>query len=457
MDIDAFLKEEFVGGKTYVTVSIPEEADEIAYKTITYSTPVFLPPVTLSELNGEQIFSYDVTADRFLRVSMLPNAMTPLEFLTFMKNITDAVVNCDDYFMSPLNLLINEEYLYVNTKSFDVRLLYVPFTESVCTDTEINSQVFKISRRFAKTNGLEWQGVITRLWNMSESTSVYDANEMFTSLYNEYSRNEASSGAIQREAIQRETPYHTEEKAETTRDVQQEPVKSKKAGLFSKKPETVKQSSGAGKFSGKPFEATAAAAKENKPDKKIKEKPEKPVKEAKGGFFSSGNKHQPAVFTQTIAQQSNTTARQQPNEDDNTQPPRGAVTWDESDDTTQPPRGAMLVSSARFDYSGGKNDKELPQTIRVELQDGKFTIGRIKNGKNTCDFTFSDKTPGVSHIHARVTQRNGIYYITDLNSTYGTFVDHCKIEPMREVELKGGEEVSFSSEVDYLFNIERGR
>lgn len=488
IEIKDFVSEEVLGGKTFVTVTVKDEADEAAFRTIAFSKPMFVPPVTLSEENDELIFSFDVTAERFLKLSMLPNAMSPTEFLAFMKNLTQALVNCDDYFMNPLNFLVLEDYIYINPKDYDVRLIYAPFCESIFSESNISSNIFRISRRFAKTVGDGWQDIITRLWNMSESTSVYEASELFNALYDEHKGNEH---VVEETPAARTTYTPTPSLRTKPNDAPREPDRIPTASQeppvnfpIMREPETEKKKKGLFGFGEKSDKKDAKKeqlkkepkkqekgglfsnqAKEDKPATPAKAVENKPVKESRG-FFGGGNK---SVLSKP--QQLNTSNWSQssanvdvtvlpPGEYDQhsdvTQPPPGAyVQYD--DDTTQPPPGYQNISSARFDFCGGKNMQNMPETIRVELKDGVFMIGRVKNGKNTCDFAFPESTGGVSHLHARVSEKDGRYFITDMNTRYGTYVGFYKIAPMKEIELNDGEMVSFSMGVDYEFHIERGR
>lgn len=57
-------------------------------------------------------------------------------------------------------------------------------------------------------------------------------------------------------------------------------------------------------------------------------------------------------------------------------------------------------------------------------------------------------SPVISRIHARITcenQESGIYYIEDLNSTNGTWIDKKQLDPYSPVALTGGERLAFAN------------
>lgn len=58
-----------------------------------------------------------------------------------------------------------------------------------------------------------------------------------------------------------------------------------------------------------------------------------------------------------------------------------------------------------------------------------------------CDKVISD--PTVSRIHARISRRDGIFYLSDLSSRNGTFADGTQLKVQEEVPLKKGMQLRF--------------
>lgn len=471
-----FIHEDVIGGKKYVEVNVGERADDIAVKTILYSMPSFIPPTTLSAANNEQIISYDVTADRFVQLSMIPDKMTPGEFLAMMKNLTEALVGCDDYFMSPLNFLLTENHIYVNPRTYDVRLIYVPVDEPLFDESEVNGNVFKISRQFAKTES-GWNDIVVRMFKMYENTSLYEASDTYRQMYEENlsktegkhenkSEHEAYQGLSPSDKINRED-YFNRGSGNLRENINVSRPESKP---FESEPQDTGKQKREKSFFGRD------KSKDIVKDKKaIKDKPEpKSGKRQDGGIFSGSRQQEPVA---DLRKEPDLAIRQVPvynDEDDSaqslprgarfytdddddgaTQPPQGMQIY-QDDDTTQPPRYFKMMS-ARFDYCGEKNNRNLPQIIRIEMNNGKFIIGRVSKSKSVCDFSFPEDTEGVSSIHACITESDGGYYITDMNSKFGTYVEFHKITPTKAVGLNNGDRVSFSMGVDYEFRIENMR
>lgn len=103
------------------------------------------------------------------------------------------------------------------------------------------------------------------------------------------------------------------------------------------------------------------------------------------------------------------------------------------------PDGAVSRSRARTDAGGVINLDNLAPKLVVEESpaaqvgtemdlSGGLTIGR--SGSN--DFTVDD--PFVSHMHARILRRGAYYFVEDLGSTNGTFLNDQEVE--RDARLK---------------------
>lgn len=59
----------------------------------------------------------------------------------------------------------------------------------------------------------------------------------------------------------------------------------------------------------------------------------------------------------------------------------------------------------------------------------------------------------VSRVHARVIRREGFYYLTDLDSTNGTFINGKRIAPAEAMLLEQGDRVKFA-DVEYIFQMQ---
>lgn len=91
----------------------------------------------------------------------------------------------------------------------------------------------------------------------------------------------------------------------------------------------------------------------------------------------------------------------------------------------------------------------------ISLQTGEWIpifkdIFKFGKMKNECDYISCNSA--VSRLHAKISKENGSSFITDLNSTNGTFVNGVKVESGSRKELHHGDIIRFANE-EYKFVI----
>lgn len=81
----------------------------------------------------------------------------------------------------------------------------------------------------------------------------------------------------------------------------------------------------------------------------------------------------------------------------------------------------------------------------IHLLEFPFFIGKLKTH---VDSAIENST--ISRYHAKIEQKQEQYYITDLNSTNGTYVNHVRIDQNKPILIKKDDVISFSN-ISYLF------
>lgn len=114
----------------------------------------------------------------------------------------------------------------------------------------------------------------------------------------------------------------------------------------------------------------------------------------------------------------------------------------------------LYAQITQLRYVGSQNHEAL---IPISIQDGEiFRIGRydVTVGKRQSDFEFPPQTPAISRQHAAIMRKNGDYYIVDLDSRAGTYVNHTKIRANVQTALYSGDNVSFGNAgANYVFEL----
>lgn len=76
-----------------------------------------------------------------------------------------------------------------------------------------------------------------------------------------------------------------------------------------------------------------------------------------------------------------------------------------------------------------------------------FTIGKIKDSSNLVI-----DSPLISRIHARIYEKENCFYIEDLNSSNGTFINSRMISPHSMIKINDGDLITFAK-LTYLFKL----
>jgi hypothetical protein len=85
----------------------------------------------------------------------------------------------------------------------------------------------------------------------------------------------------------------------------------------------------------------------------------------------------------------------------------------------------------------------------IMLDQPTFYIG--KEADNSYAITDNDY---VSAHHATILKRNGVYFLSDNQSTNGTFINNIRLNPNTEVKLEDGMHVKFAND-EYIFDTRR--
>lgn len=102
--------------------------------------------------------------------------------------------------------------------------------------------------------------------------------------------------------------------------------------------------------------------------------------------------------------------------------------------------GETTVLSRNAVNGGTLIRKRNGESISINAE--QFVIGRERKSVNYC---IADNS-SISRTHVRLTVRNGVTYLTDLNAANGTFVNGVKAMPRQEVALKNGDKITLADE-----------
>lgn len=82
-----------------------------------------------------------------------------------------------------------------------------------------------------------------------------------------------------------------------------------------------------------------------------------------------------------------------------------------------------------------------PTRVEVEVNKNNFVIGK---NKAAVDGVISFNKM-ISRVHCRVTEENGIYMVTDLQSANGTYVNNARLQPNQPYTIKHGDVIRLAN------------
>ena len=116
-----------------------------------------------------------------------------------------------------------------------------------------------------------------------------------------------------------------------------------------------------------------------------------------------------------------------------------------SEDLETPSHPTEILSVQQGGTLGKLAYRGLHQCADFQIEGDSFLLG--KNSEQVDGVISAD---GVSRLHARISRKENKYFIEDLNSTNGTFLNDVALEYREPHELKANDKVRFAAE-EYIF------
>ena len=101
---------------------------------------------------------------------------------------------------------------------------------------------------------------------------------------------------------------------------------------------------------------------------------------------------------------------------------------------------------------------DLPKVVPIDFKGDKFIIGRAtRTGEETgANYEFGAEITPISRVHAQIERQDELYYLKDLGSSNGTFLNGTKIEPDKAYQIEEGDKIAFAiafskNSIEYMF------
>jgi len=97
----------------------------------------------IRQKNDEIKLYYDITSTLTLAQFLQRKNLKEEEFVNVLRGITKTLLNSREYFLYDSSFIINEEYIYINPSTLDIYMIYVPLTLE--TDVRENFKSFLVN------------------------------------------------------------------------------------------------------------------------------------------------------------------------------------------------------------------------------------------------------------------------------------------------------------------------
>ena len=430
-----------------------EELDKKALYTIESDQPPFLVPFTYRSVDGMAECTYRLGSRSKLQYRFGTHSVQ--EYTAFWEQVLQPLLDCDDWFLKPFSFVLDSRWIYAD-KSGTVNYLYVPSLQDCESFDSLRAMAMELSQRNSVTDpALENQVLRAMMQDFQPKVFL----SMLRSAAGTTGSVKKENPAPRAETIQQPAPQVQPAAAEPgflperLRPQEpsvpiQEPTPAQAAPMSPAADDgEIHINLGGGK---RPKPSKEKPAKEHKP--LFGGKKEKPAKEHKPLF--GGKKEKPReILLGAAAEAPAPVAYTSPSAPSSRPGARPAVSYDAEipDGATQlddvVPSGVCCLRLA--------GDPGMPREIVVDIQPGRaFTIGRfdVTVGQKQSDFEFPKDTKAVSRRHAAIEREESGYFVVDLASSAGTFVDGQRLSPNIPQRLSNGSRVSFGTGgADYIW------
>jgi len=426
----------------------------------------------LRRKDSQICFYYDVTSKLVLSQFLKRSRITRSEFLTILSDISKTLVDCKNYLLSDKCFLLDTDYMYINPSSLEVSMIYIP----IAFDMDINSEfrefatnLILYSINIDDSNDNYLQRVLYYL--KAEPFNIFEFYKSINMLQIGYSLSAAGecSGSIDSaktgKDVQDKQPQKDKDKE---KDKESETAAGKKHGFFIPQPqgqEEEKKKAEKGKPVGLRLKSRRAvlltqlviAAVLILVPVYLKLSDKNSIinyggvvliivaldilvlkallgkKEINRIEKSDNKKGHPTVHK--TANPNITGTKCNGNIPARTVPAEGRI----SNDTV-----ILGPSFKKYPFLKGSNNGVF-EIIEITRPD--FLIGRLKEHVD-----YACANSAIGKVHAQIIKRDGLYFIKDMNSRNGTYLNNTRIDPGKEYEIKNNDRITLANS-EYTFVI----
>ncbi len=466
------------GGNTFLTceVSPSDQMDDIALAMLTSNKIPGLAPVVYSQIDGVSVIRYNISS-RMQAKRLMSGMVNKNVLLGIFRSVCQAFSAVADYMIPTEMLLLDLEYIYVDTVTYDGVLICLPTAQNGAPHTDMRT-FFRTTMFSVMLDKSDDQSYFIDIMNYLNSTENFSV-ERFLEVLNTADSPEPQQAVPEKPVVPRKEPVAPKRDREVTEAPQQPEKKAREEEP--KKAPPPRQDDYVYEGINIPGHARTAPAEVDPPEEedeasqkisvlyllrhfdkdtvsayKEQQSTKKKKKEKK-----SASPQTEEDFASPFQQE------HEPKPEPKPEPPRrkkakAPVRPEHEETRFKPqyePEDTMDSDETVIDETSGESSQEnasaylvrIASQERIYIDTPTFRIGRSEVDSEYC-ITGNKK---VSRKHAKIICRNGRHFLIDVGSNNHTYVNGDPIASNIEVELQDGDKIRFANEKFEFFLIER--
>lgn len=453
-----------IEGNVFISFDLNElvQCDEIACGSLKLEQPQYILYTVLDYTTNIVTMRYSVP-EEYVDVASIEGELQIEEILGLYEKILEMLDTCEDWFLKPGGLCFELSHVYINTEHNELKVLYVPEMKAKlemqnvkylmisllekCKETSGGAIQLQLYKYFYKPhfNIEEFKDMLEDFKKVLEvskdKTEPAKSREQEAYVAKMSAQAEIATSFEIKEIEEIEEPEQLEE--ELKEIVEDKIENSTSRGYYGPKlyPSQLSQEE---------VEEMVKSIYSGNGTSNIIDVPSKDIEEVGEGSGEDVESVKKEHGTNYVSEQRSSYSSKRKNLFDNV--------FSTAKPQPTKPKTSSQNHVATLKSISIHTRYDLPKLIELHMVNQKFTIGRAtRTGELTgADYEFGSEITPISRIHARIEMKEGAYYLQDLGSSNGTFLNGNKIEPHKPYLIEDGDKIAFAiayskNSIEYAF------
>ena len=463
--IDEFVRINKIEGNVFMSFDLDEmkEYDSIACGALRTECPDFVLPVLFDNSTTVVTMRYSVP-EHYVDIDSFSDEFEIHEVLTLYDHLLNILEECSDWFLLKSGFCLEEKHVYIDVQNHTMKLMYIPDAAEAFNEQDIKHLLISLLEKCNEASGGNIQLQLYKYFykpkfSIAEFRTMLDNYLTSTNIKDKMISKEKKSELSAMASEPAPEKVQPVKEVEPIKEVQVEKEPALEPQKALEKPREEEEISPRSYYAPKANRSQLSQEEIEQMVKsiysgKIPEDPNTVNTEAGQNVATTDtgeNRGEDSIYgTSSKDGNKNYSSSKKKNLFDN------VFAGAKAQPTTVAPSSgghkAMLKSistHARYD---------LPKQIEIDLIEEPFIIGRAtRTGEKTgAHYEFSAEITPISRLHAQIERKDGVYYIQDLGSSNGTFVNGTKLEANKPCVIEDGDKIAFAiayskNSIEYAF------